>query len=184
MQSILSDELIDELCSHIRAGAYRSVACQKLHLNYETLKSWLKKGKKGIEPYDQLYQKILQSESEAEIRRLGIIQDAAGEYTQKSTKTTVDSNGRTIKSEETKSTHRGDWRAATWFLERRFPDRWGQPKVDLLEATKTFVACGILPEECLNLGADEFRLFMQQYRQSIAQSLQQIPEDDNNQDNI
>ena len=178
MQSILTDELINELCNHIQDGAYRSVACQKLHLNYETLKSWMKKGKKGVEPYNQLYQQIIQAEAEAEIRKLGIIQNAANEYTQTTQKTSVDADGRT-KTEETKSTHRGDWRAATWFLERRFPDRWGQPKVDLLEATKTFVACGILPEECLNLGADEFRTFMQQYRQSIAQSLQKIPTDDN-----
>ncbi len=82
----------------LRLGTYRKAAAQFGGIAERTLGDWLYKGseeKSG--EYADFHQEVIEAEQAAEVRALGVIQQAA---------------------------QRGDWKAAAWFLERKFPARY------------------------------------------------------------
>lgn len=96
----LTYELIEKARKLIAAGNYTETVCQYLGISKDTWYRWLKTGerqKKGI--YSDFSDAVRQAEAEAEMRNVTIIQKAAQE---------------------------GNLQAAIWYLERKFPDRWGR----------------------------------------------------------
>jgi hypothetical protein len=92
--------LINEIAQLIREGNYIETTCRVVGISSQSYRTWKKRGaesRSGI--YRRFYEAIDQSEAKAESTYLGIIKDAA--------------NGKT-------------WQAAAWYLERRYPDRWGR----------------------------------------------------------
>lgn len=167
-KSKLTDELITRIARELETGAYRQTVCGILGINYGSFRQWMNKGNKGeSEQCVKLHQAVIAAEAVAEQRHLKVVEQAASEYHERVTKRVLGDTGQVIKTEESESSKRGDWRAASWWLERRHGQRWGQQKVDLLEAIKTFVSCGLLPEDCLQLGKDEFFEFMNSYRNLV-----------------
>tara|TARA_Y100001938_G_scaffold114142_1_gene156793 strand:- start:298 stop:756 length:459 start_codon:yes stop_codon:yes gene_type:complete len=87
----------------IRAGNYRSVACQFAGICENTLRNWEKKGRLAEkEDRKDIYYHFLvglrEAEAEAEVRNVAIVQKAAEKQ----------------------------WQASAWMLERRHPGRWAR----------------------------------------------------------
>lgn len=87
----------------IAAGNYQETACGLAGISVSTLHNWLERGRKGgnrktERPYVEFLEAIKKAEAAAEASRIKLITNAAIE----------------------------DWKAAAWYLERRFPDRWGR----------------------------------------------------------
>lgn len=88
---------VDELTRLLRAGAYLETAAAACDVTSATLRNWLKYARQGDERFAYAAAEIHKACAYAEHRALAFISAAA----------------------ET------DWKAAAWFLEKRFPLRWG-----------------------------------------------------------
>lgn len=96
----LTDDLIVEISRLIREGNYIETTCRAVGISSQSYRTWKKRGEEeptGI--YRQFYTAIDQAEAKAESTYLGVVKDAA--------------NARV-------------WTAAAWYLERRYPERWGR----------------------------------------------------------
>ncbi len=80
-----------------RDGHYRSTCARAGGIDYATLKRWFKRAKDDP-AFARFEQDFLQAEHEGEIAALAAIKGAGA----------------------------ADWRAWAWYLERRYPDRWGR----------------------------------------------------------
>lgn len=105
----LNRELIEKAYRYVAAGNYIETVCVYLGISKNTWYTWLKKGEKqrqGI--YRDFYDAIKKAEAEAEMRNVAIIQEAA----------------------------RDTWQAAAWFLERKYPERWGKRETTIEDIQK------------------------------------------------
>ncbi len=81
----------------LRLGNYRRIAAGYGGVAERTLCDWLARGRdEETGPYSDFRQEVLEAEQTAEVRALGVIQQAQSK----------------------------DWKAAAWFLERKFPERF------------------------------------------------------------
>lgn len=97
----LTKELQDRITSVIAAGNYLEVAYRLAGVSHETFYRWLRLGEQGRRPYSEFYEAVKKAEAAAEAKRILVIQKASEE----------------------------NWQAAAWYLERRYPERWGRPSV-------------------------------------------------------
>lgn len=97
----LSDKKIESICNLIRCGNYVKPSVQACDVNYNTFVSCMRKGKKGVEPYEDWYYKIEEAKAQAEVGMVGRIYESAVN---------------------------GNVGADMWHLSRMFPNRWGQTK--------------------------------------------------------
>lgn len=88
---------IEKICNLIRCGNYVKTSVKACGVNYNTFLSYMKKGKKGISPYDEYYEKVEQSKAEFETGAVSTI------------------------SESGKA---GNVGAYMWMLPRMYPKRW------------------------------------------------------------
>jgi transposase len=100
--TLLTPELEHQLVSMLRAGNVIHVACSAVGIDQRSYQRWMKRGESDS-PDDELYREfrrqVEQAHAEAEARAVTQVARAAAE----------------------------DWRAAAWWLERQYPDRWGRP---------------------------------------------------------
>lgn len=82
----------------VRHGMYAKAAVEGAGITEATYYRWLERGRQGEEPFESFLADVEQASAAATLNMLDTIRKAA----------------------ET------DWRAAAWFLERRFPDQWGR----------------------------------------------------------
>ena len=95
---------MEPLIEALRSGAYRIDACRAAGIHYNTLLAWEKRGEsEGSGEYSGEYIEFLdalrKAEAEAVIRNVEVV---------------------------TKAAQDGDWRAAAWFLEHKYPDKWAR----------------------------------------------------------
>jgi broad-specificity NMP kinase len=91
---------MEKLLAALRAGAYRIDACRAAGIHYNTLLAWEKKGEASRSgEYVEFLEALRMAEAEAAITNVGVITTAA---------------------------QNGDWRAAAWFLEHRYPELWAR----------------------------------------------------------
>lgn len=83
----------------IRGGNYANVAAQYAGIGERTFYTWMERGAADEEPYAQFRQAIKEAEAQAEVRNMALIQQAA---------------------------QAGTWQASAWYLERRYPSRYGR----------------------------------------------------------
>lgn len=96
----LTPEREERLIALLRAGQYRSSACAAVGISDRTFRNWLEKGEQGDVRFSELSRKVREAEADAENRVIVQI---------------------LIHGKE-------DWRALSWWAERRFPNRWGDAK--------------------------------------------------------
>lgn len=89
---------IDELTRLLRAGAFLETAAAAIDVTSATLRNWLRYARKGDTRYQPVARAIQQALAEFETRTQECVTAAA---------------------------EGGDWKAAAWLLEKRFPKRWG-----------------------------------------------------------
>lgn len=96
----LTRELIEEAAALIREGNYQVHVAQALGISEATWYRWLQEGEKAQSGLKrEFYEAIKKAEGEAIAERVAIIRRAALD---------------------------GNWQAAAWWLERKFPELYGK----------------------------------------------------------
>ncbi len=110
----LTQDLAEKIVEAIRGGNYAQVAAATAGISEETFYTWLKRGKDEAEGiYREFSDAVLAASGEAEQEKLDRLR-------------------REVLAED------GDWKAAAWWLERRFPKRWGkQQRLEISAALDT-----------------------------------------------
>jgi len=96
--TILNEAIQKAMVKSIEGGNYASTAAEAAGIGKSTHYQWMEKGEQGIEPYAEYADAIKKAEAIAESNAVKIIQAAARE----------------------------NWTAGAWYLERKFPDKWGR----------------------------------------------------------
>lgn len=81
----------------IKKGSYVKPAIIAAGLNYNTHLTWMRKGKKGVRPYDEYYEKMEMAKAESETDIVEMLHE---------------------------SIETGNTGVAQWMLSRKFPRRW------------------------------------------------------------
>lgn len=92
-------EMTKRVADAIRGGNYASVAAAYAGIGESTYYEWLKRGGEGESPFAEFAEAIKEAEAQAEVRNVALIQQAA---------------------------QGGTWQAAAWYLERKYPARYGR----------------------------------------------------------
>lgn len=96
----LTFETTEKLCEAIRLGSTYELACNFAGVSYNRFNEWRKAGKAAKNgKFKEFYNAIKKAEGDATNKWLGHIEDAAQD---------------------------GNWQAAAWKLERRYPDDYGK----------------------------------------------------------
>jgi hypothetical protein len=99
--SKLTDKVCDDIVTHIKAGNYPATAAGMAGIGESTFYQWKKWGRERKSgKFVEFLEKIKKAENFGEALRVKIILESA-----------ID---------------KGNWQAAAWYLERRYPDRWGR----------------------------------------------------------
>lgn len=96
---------INKAIELIKKGSYVKQAMESSEIKYKTHLDWMSKGKKGIRPYDEYYEKIEQAKAQSETDIVEMLHD---------------------------SIEQGNTGVAQWMLSRKFPKRW--EKTERVEA--------------------------------------------------
>lgn len=106
----ISEAKMREICNIIRAGNYVKQSVLVCGANYNTFQDYMRKGKKGIRPYDSYYEMVEQAKAGAEV-------DMA---------TRINESG-----------VNGNVGADMWKLQRMFPNRWGNAQRQEIKVDNT-----------------------------------------------
>jgi hypothetical protein len=110
MKLKLKPELIETIEKNISEGNYVNIVCQAVGIHKASYYSWYHKGENGRGIFKEFHDAIDRATAKAEQTYIGVIRDAA---------------------------NKGTWYAAAWWLERRFPERWGKrEQVDVTSGGK------------------------------------------------
>lgn len=164
---LLTPDRAKRLIEGCRGGLFDAQNAHREGIDVTTLKSWVERGldENAEEPFLSFAEGYVKASIELEERVLGLVLKAAEDFATQESSTEITervSDGSRYedvdsydlpagcaqfkKSKTTNGKERGDWRAAAWFAERRWPLRWGitrQPDGGPKEALK-------LPEASLN----------------------------------
>ena len=94
----LSDALQAQIVQDVRAGNYAEIAAKRAGINESTFYRWMQWGKDHRPRYQEFHKAIRDAEGHAEARAVTVIATEMAK----------------------------DWKAAAWYLERKFHDRWGR----------------------------------------------------------
>jgi len=96
--TILSEAIQNAMVEAIEGGNYATTAAEAAGIGKSTHYEWMEKGEQGIEPYAEYADAIKKAEAIAEQNAVKVIKEAS----------------------------RDNWTAGAWYLERKFPDKWGR----------------------------------------------------------
>jgi hypothetical protein len=168
----LTQEVQDEIVGYVREGNFLNVAAQLAGYPAATVREWLYRGRgtdrdrPDSEPYASFAAAIEKAQAEAERERIArISQAASGRRATRNktvTKTYRDAQGNDVTETtvEVVETTSYDWTADAWILERSHPERWGRQRMAEMEAMKTLIEGGLLPDgviDALLQGEEERR---------------------------
>ncbi len=99
-QSKLTPETQKKIVDAIAEGNYLETASAIGGITYATLNNWMNKGSSALSgAYFEFFDAVKKAEAEAEALRISRISKAG---------------------------QAGNWQADAWYLERRYPERWGK----------------------------------------------------------
>ena len=101
---------LNSICNKIRRGNYVKQSVIASGVNYQTFQDYMRKGKKGIRPYDEYYEKVEIAKAEAEVRMSERIDESA---------------------------ENGNVGADMWKLQRMYPNRWGNAQRQEIKVDNT-----------------------------------------------
>ena len=88
---------IDKICDLIKQGNFVKQSCISVGVNYNSFRTAMNKGKKGIRPYDKWYEQVEMAKATAETDKVGIL---------------------------AKEMENGNVGVIQWWLARMHPNRW------------------------------------------------------------
>lgn len=112
----------ERIVAALRDGNYAVTACHLSGVPESTYYAWLERGKAGESPFVEFLEAVGAAQAEAEQKALAVIHKAANGWTEKTTEEGIGVNGPISKTRERDMF---DWRAASWYLERKHAKRWG-----------------------------------------------------------
>jgi len=96
-KSKLTPELIEKISTEIENGSYQKVAARKCGVGESTFYGWMEKTEGGVGgQFKELLESVKKASADAESRAI-----------------------QTILADDS-------WQSKAWYLERRFPERWGR----------------------------------------------------------
>ncbi len=96
-KSKLTPELIEKISTEIENGSYQKVAARKCGVGESTFYAWMEKAEGGVGgQFQELLESVKNASAVAESRAI-----------------------QTILADDS-------WQSKAWYLERRFPERWGR----------------------------------------------------------
>lgn len=112
--TVLTDAITQKLCEEIEAGNTFSTSCRTVGVAVRSFYHWRRTGKQRAEAgkdesdiFVRFYHAIDMAEAKAERAALEVIRNA------------------------------NTWQAAAWYLERRYPDKWGSQRREIRELQRT-----------------------------------------------
>ena len=96
--TILNQLIQSVMVEAIEGGNYATTAAEAAGIGKSTHYEWMEKGEQGIEPYAEYADAIKKAEAIAESNAVKVIKAASLE----------------------------NWTSGSWYLERKFPDKWGR----------------------------------------------------------
>lgn len=97
----ITEKKIESICNLIRCGNYVKTSVKACDVNYNTFLSYMNKGKKGVQPYEDWYYMVEEAKAEAETGMVQRLHESA---------------------------MNGNVGVDMWRLARMFPNRWGAVK--------------------------------------------------------
>jgi hypothetical protein len=116
----LNEQKINELCTILPVALYIETAADLCGISKRTLQHWLRRGREArrqswrdklpVSAADQIYvtlaDRLKHAVAASQVNALRVIFNAAND---------------------------GQWQAAAWLLERRFPGKWGKDRAEIVE---------------------------------------------------
>ena len=96
---LLDEGVRTRLLDAVKMGSFIEHACAYAGITSKTFRNWRDLADKEIEPYKSLFEELRLAESESILRKLNRIEKAGQE---------------------------GAWTADAWYLERKYPDKFGK----------------------------------------------------------
>jgi hypothetical protein len=126
----LTPETQEKICHAIRLGAIYEHACNYAGVTYSSFRNWMIKGEAAKSgKFLDFFEAIKKAEGTASSKWLGMIEEAAED---------------------------GNWQAAAWKLERRYPDAYGKRmRVDQRSVNLDVDLNGLEDEQILRLASGE-----------------------------
>lgn len=138
----LTPELADSIIESVKLGLFDAQNANRHGVTVVTLKSWIDRGidEDAVEPFKSFATRYVQAAIELESKHVGTVLRAGEDYERfiESDETwegpmgsddydssDFDMPRAARKRKKQRMTIRGDWKASAWFLERRWPLRWG-----------------------------------------------------------
>jgi hypothetical protein len=90
------------IVKHLKSGAFLTHAAEAAQVSVEAAKDWVEKGLAGDRRYQAFALEVRKVQAEDAIRNQAVVSTAAVRH------------------------HGGDWKAAAWNLERKYPKLYGQ----------------------------------------------------------
>lgn len=116
------------LVDAITAGLTYTHACQIVGIDYTTFNLWRNKGqvltKADAAGYFDFFNALTRAETNASLTMMATIRKVAQGYKKKSV--FMGRDGPVTYDDEIPA----DWRAAAWWLERRYPDEYGRQRIE------------------------------------------------------
>jgi hypothetical protein len=128
----------EALINAITAGLTYTHACSIVGIEYNTFNEWRKKGAKlderDADGYYDFHEALTRAESNASTAMMATVRKVAQGYSIK--RPFTDRAGRLITDKDGKPVLFDDpilpdWRAAAWWLERRYPEEYGRQRVEV-----------------------------------------------------
>ena len=126
-------ELAERIISAIKAGGYVETAAAYAGVRKSTFYDWLRRGAREQQgEFKEFSDAVQRAIADSEMRYVAVVAKAAGGYDVVTERTvvnqTLDKDGKivTLTNQTTERGHEFSPQAAEWWLERRFPRKWGR----------------------------------------------------------
>ena len=141
----LTPEIQKTICEELRVGSYVETAVVIAGIHRSTFYRWLKRGEEGDPEYVEFCDTVKKAIAEAEIDAVKRIRDAG----------------------------KNTWQAVAWWLERRFPHKWGRHERPVIDETSPPSEADpqFDPKRLTAVEQDEFLSMMSRFNELTAKGM-------------